>query len=81
MPDHTQSAVFFPPPLSDKREKRQVFAALAIVTAFAVQGVVDYAGYKGIQGLEQELNDDMNTRVVANNMRFRQADTAIGNLS
>ena len=81
LPDHTQSAVFFPPLSSDKREKRQVFAALAIVTAFAVQGVVDHAGYKGIQGLEQELNDDMNTRAVANNVRFRQADTAIGNLS
>jgi len=81
LPDHTQSVAFLPPLSSDKREKRQVFAALAIVTAFAVQGVVDYAGYKGIQGLEQELNDDMNTRAVANNVRFRQADTAIGNLS
>ena len=79
LPDHTQSVVFFPP--TTKRERRQVFAALAVVTGFAVQGVVDYAAYKGIQGLEQELNDDMNTRAVANNVRFRQADTAIGNLS
>jgi len=64
-----------------ERNKRQVFAALAIVTAFAVQGVVDYAGYQGIQGVEQELNDQMNTRAIANNVRFRQADNAIGNLS
>ena len=80
LPDHTQSAVFLAPE-KGKRDKRQVFAGIAIVTAFAVQGVVDYAGYKGIQGLEQELNDDMNTRAAANNVRFRQADTAIGNLS
>ena len=79
LPDQTQSAVFLPPPF--ERERRQVFAAAAVVTGFAVQGVVDYTGYKGIQGLEQELNDDMNTRAAANNARFRQADTAIGNLS
>jgi len=81
LPDHTQSAVFLPPPINNQRETRQVFAALAVVTAFAVQGVVDYAGYKGIQGVEEELNDDMNTRAIANNVRFRQADNAIGNLS
>jgi len=81
LPDHTQSAVFLPPPATNERRKRQLFAAFAVVTAFAVQGVVDYAGYKGIQGVEQELNDEMNTRAVANNKRFRQADTAIGNLS
>ena len=80
LPDHTQSAVFLAQE-QESRGKRQVFAGLAIVTAFAVQGVVDYAGYKGIHGLKQELNDDMNTRAVANNVRFRQADTAIGNLS
>jgi len=81
LPDHTQSVVFFPPSPNSKKDKRQVFAALAIVTAFAVQGVVDYAGYEGIKGVEQELNDQMNTRAVANNVRFRQADNAIGNLS
>ena len=81
LPDPTQSVVFLPPQAEKTREKRQIFAALAVVTAFAVQGVVDYAGYEGIQGLEQELNDDMNTRAVANNVRFRQADNAIGNLS
>jgi len=81
LPDHTQSVVFFPPSSSNKRAKRQIFAALAVVTAFAVQGVVDYAGYEGIQGVEQELNDQMNTRAIANNVRFRQADNAIGNLS
>jgi len=81
LPDHTQSAVFFPPNPDDKKTKRQIFAAAAVVTAFAVQGVVDYAGYEGIQGVEQELNDQMNTRAVANNVRFRQADNAIGNLS
>ena len=79
--DHTQSVVFFPPSQNSIRDKRQLFAALAIVTAFAVQGVVDYAGYEGIQGVEQELNDQMNTRAVANNVRFRQANNAIGNLS
>ena len=81
LPDHAQSVVFFPPNQDNKRDKRQVFAALAIVTAFAVQGVVDYAGYEGIQGVKQELNDQMNTRAVANNVCFRQADNAIGNLS
>jgi len=81
LPDHTQSVVFFPPSSGNKKTKRQIFAALAIVTAFAVQGVVDYAGYEGIQGVEQELNDQMNTRAIANNVRFRQADNAIGNLS
>jgi len=81
LPDPTQSVVFLPPPVEKTRKKRQVFAAIAVVTAFAVQGVADYAGYKGIQGLEQELNDEMNTRAVANNVRFRQADSAIGNLS
>jgi len=81
LPDHTQSVVFFPPSSDSKRAKRQVFATLAVVTAFAVQGVGDYAGYEGIQGVEQELNDQMNTRAVANNVRFRQADNAIGNLS
>jgi len=81
LPDHNQSVVFFPPRPKIERNKRQVFAALAVVTAFAVQGVVDYAGYEGIQGVEQELNDDMNTRAAANNVRFRQADNAIGNLS
>ena len=80
IPDSTQNAVFFPP--SDtKRDKRQVFAAIAIVTAFAVQGAIDYAGYEGIQGVEQELNDEMNTRADRNNARFRQADSAIGRLS
>jgi len=81
LPDPTQSVVFLPPQVEKTREKRQVFAALAVVTAFAVQGAVDYAGYEGMQGLEQELNDDMNTRAAANNVRFRQADNAIGNLS
>ena len=81
LPDPTQSVVFLPPAEEKTRKKRQVFATIAVVTAFAVQGVADYAGYKGIQGLEQELNDDMNTRAAANNVRFRQADTAIGNLS
>jgi len=81
LPDHTQSAVFFPPNPGVEKTKRQIFAAAAVVTAFAVQGVVDYAGYEGIQGVEQELNDQMNTRAVANNVRFRQADNAIGNLS
>jgi len=81
LPDPTQSVVFLPPSVEKTRKKRQVFAAIAVVTAFAVQGVADYAGYKGIQGLEQELNEDMNTRAVANNVRFRQADNAIGNLS
>jgi len=81
LPDPTQSVVFLPPQVENTRKKRQVFAAIAVVTAFAVQGVADYTGYKGIQGLEQELNDDMNTRAVANNVRFRQADNAIGNLS
>jgi len=81
LPDHNQSVVFFPSRSQVTRVKRQFFAAAAIVTAFAVQGAVDYAGYEGIQGVEQELNDDMNTRAVANNERFRQADNAIGNLS
>jgi len=81
LPDHTQSVVFFPPNSGNEKTKRQIFAAVAVVTAFAVQGVVDYAGYEGIQGVEQELNDQMNTRAVANNVRFRQADNAIGNLS
>jgi len=80
LPDFTQEAVFFPP--EHTRETRQVFAAtIAIVTAFAVQWAVDYAGYEGIQGVEQELNDEMNTRAKANNKRFRQADNAIGKLS
>jgi len=81
LPDHNQSVVFFPSHPQVTRNRRQVFAAAAIVTAFAVQGAVDYAGYEGIQGVEQELNDDMNTRAAANNARFRQADNAIGNLS
>jgi len=81
LPDHNQSVVFFPSHPQVTRDKRQVFAAAAVVTAFAVQGAVDYAGYEGIQGVEQELNDDMNTRAAANNARFRQADNAIGNLS
>ena len=81
LPDHTQSVVFFPPNSGSKKTKRQIFAGAAVVTAFAVQGVVDYAGYEGIQGVEQELNDQMNTRAIANNVRFRQADNAIGNLS
>jgi len=51
------------------------------VTAFAVQGAIDYAGYEGIQGVEQELNDEMNTRADCNNARFRQVDSAIGRLS
>jgi len=79
VPDSTQTAIFFPQ--EHTRETRQVFAAIAIVTAFAIQGVVDYAGYKRIQGVEQELNDEMNTRAKANNKRFRQADNAIGRLS
>jgi len=81
LPDHNQSVVFFPSHPQVTRNRRQVFAAAAVVTAFAVQGAVDYAGYEGIQGVEQELNDDMNTRAAANNARFRQADNAIGNLS
>ena len=80
IPDSTQNAVFFPPH-DPVRNKRQVFAAIAIVTAFAVQGAIDYAGYEGIQRVEQELNDEMNTRADRNNARFRQADSAIGRLS
>jgi len=80
IPDSNQNAIFFPPHDAG-RDKRQVFAAIAIVTAFAVQGAVDYAGYEGIQGIEQELNDEMNTRADRNNVRFRQADSAIGRLS
>jgi len=80
LPDSKQNAIFFPPH-DTGRSKRQVFAAIAIVTAFAVQGAVDYAGYEGIQGVEQELNDEMNTRADHNNARFRQADSAIGRLS
>jgi len=80
IPDSNQNAIFFPPH-DTERSKRQVFAATAIVTAFAVQGAVDYAGYEGIQGVEQELNDEMNTRADRNNARFRQADSAMGRLS
>jgi len=80
IPDSNQNAIFFPPH-DTGRDKRQVFAAIAIVTAFAVQGAVDYAGYEGIQGVKQELNDEMNTRADRNNVRFRQADSAIGRLS
>jgi len=80
IPDSNQNAIFFPPQ-DQGRDKRQVFAAIAIVTAFAVQGAVDYAGYEGIQGVEQELNNEMNTRADRNNARFRQADSAIGRLS
>ena len=80
IPDSNQNAIFFPPH-DTRRNKHQVFAAIAIVTAFAIQGAVDYAGYEGIQGVEQELNDEMNTRADRNNARFRQADSAIGRLS
>ena len=80
IPDYNQNVIFFPPHDAE-RNKRQVFAAIAIVKAFAVQGAVDYAGYEGIQGVEQELNDEMNTRADCNNAKFRQADSAIGRSS
>jgi len=80
IPDSTQNAIFFPPH-DTARNKLQVFAAIAIVTAFAIQGAVDYAGYEGIQGVEQELNEELNTRADRNNARFRQADSAIERLS
>jgi len=80
IPDSNRNATFFPPH-DTERNKRQVFAAIAIVTAFAIQGAVDYAGHEGIQGVEQELNDETNTRADRNNARFRQADSAIGRLS
>ena len=79
IPDSNQNATFFPPH-NKGRDKRQVFAAIAIATAFAIQGAVDYAGYEGIQGVEQELNNKMNTRADRKNVRFMQADSAIGRL-
>jgi len=53
IPNYNQNATFCPPH-DTERNKRQVFAAIAIATAFAIQGAVDYAGNEGIQGVEQE---------------------------